>query len=62
MDFMDMFKLNRVTDYAIALLGALARCRGEIFAAAQLAVLTGLNQLTVAKVAKTLAAADLLDT
>ena len=57
-----MFKLNRMTDYAIVVLGALARRRGEILAAAQLAGLTGLNQPTVAKVAKALVAADLLDT
>ena len=57
-----MFKLNRMTDYAIMVLGALARRRGEIHAAAQLAALTGLNQPTVAKDAKTLVAADLLDT
>ena len=57
-----MFKLNRMTDYAIVVLGVLAHRQGEILAAAQLAELTGLNQPTVAKVAKTLVAADLLDT
>ena len=57
-----MFKLNRMTDYAIVVLGALARRRGETLAVAQLAGLTGINQPTVAKVAKTLVAADLLDT
>jgi len=57
-----MFKLNRMTDYAIVVLGVLAHRQGEILATAQLAELTGLNQPTVAKVAKTLVAADLLDT
>ena len=57
-----MFKLNRMTDYAIVVLGVLAHRQGEILAAAQLAELTGLNQPTVAKVAKTLVAAELLDT
>ena len=57
-----MFKLNRMTDYAIVVLGELAHRQGEILATAQLAELTGLNQPTVAKVAKTLMAADLLET
>ena len=57
-----MFKLNRMTDYAIVVLGVLAHRQGEILATAQLAELTGLNQPTVAKVAKTLMAADLLET
>ena len=57
-----MFKLNRMTDYAIVVLGVLAHRRGKILATAQLAELTGLNQPTVAKVAKTLVAAHLLDT
>jgi FeS assembly SUF system regulator len=57
-----MFKLNRMTDYAIVVLGVLAHRQGKILATAQLAELTGLNQPTVAKVAKTLMAADLLET
>ena len=57
-----MFKLNRMTDYAIVVLGTLAHRQGEILATAQLAELTGLNQPTVAKVAKTLVVAGLLDT
>ena len=57
-----MFKLNRMTDYAVVILGVLAHRQGEILATAQLAELTGLNQPTVAKVAKTLVAADLLET
>ena len=43
-----MFKLNRMTDYAIVVLGVLAHRQGEILATAQLAELTGLNQPTVA--------------
>ncbi len=57
-----MFKLNRMTDYAIVVLGVLAHRQGEILATAQLAELTGLKKPTVAKVAKTLVAAGLLDT
>ena len=57
-----MFKLNRMTDYAIVVLGVLANRQGELLATAQLAALTGLKQPTVAKVAKTLVAAGLLDT
>ena len=57
-----MFKLNRMTDYAILVLGVLAHRRGKILTTAQLAELTGLNQPTVAKVAKTLVGAHMLDT
>ena len=57
-----MFKLNRMTDYAILVLGVLAHRQGDILTTAQLAELTGLNQPTVAKVAKTLVAAAMLDT
>jgi FeS assembly SUF system regulator len=57
-----MFKLNRMTDYAIVVLGVLTQRKGQILAAAQLAELTGLNQPTVSKVLKILMAADLLET
>ncbi len=57
-----MFKLNRMTDYAILVLGVLAHRQGKILTTAQLAELTGLNQPTVAKVAKTLVVAKMLDT
>ena len=57
-----MIRLNRMTDYAIVVLGALAHKRGETVATAYLAELTGLKQPTVAKVAKALLAADLLVT
>lgn len=57
-----MFKQNRMTDCAISLLGVLSQRCGETLITAQLAELTGLSEVTVAKVAKTLVAADLLDT
>ena len=57
-----MLRLNRMTDYAIVVLGALAHRRGEVLATAQLAALTGLTQPTVAKVAKHLQAGNLLAT
>jgi FeS assembly SUF system regulator len=57
-----MIRLNRMTDYAIVVLGALTHKLGETIATAALAELTGLKQPTVAKVAKILLAADLLVT
>ena len=57
-----MLRLNRMTDYAIVVLGALAHRRGEVLATAQIAALTGLSQPTVAKVAKHLQGNDLLAT
>jgi FeS assembly SUF system regulator len=57
-----LLRLNRMTDYAIVVLGALAHRRGEVLATAQLAALTGLAQPTVAKVAKHLQAGNLLTT
>ena len=57
-----MMRLNRLTDYAIVVLGALAYRRGDVMPTAQLATLTGLNQPTVAKVAKLLQGAGLLET
>ena len=57
-----MLRLNRLTDYAIVVLGVLAYRRGDVMPTAQLATLTGLNQPTVAKVAKRLQGAGLLET
>ncbi|MDA9929857.1 SUF system Fe-S cluster assembly regulator [Alphaproteobacteria bacterium] len=57
-----MLKLNRMTDYAIVVLGVLAHRQGEVLATAQLAELSGLNQPTVAKVAKLLQSSGLLET
>jgi FeS assembly SUF system regulator len=51
-----------MTDYAIVVLGALAHRHGETVATAQLADLTGIAQPTVAKVAKTLLGAGLVET
>jgi len=57
-----MLRLNRMTDYAIVVLGALAHRHGDVVATAHLAELTGLAQPTVAKVSKILSAADLVET
>ena len=57
-----MLRLNRMTDYAIIVLGALAHRHGDVVATAHLAELTGLAQPTVAKVSKILSAADLVET
>ena len=57
-----MLRLNRMTDYGIVVLGALAHRRGEVIATASLAELTGINQPTVAKVAKLLLGAGLVET
>ena len=57
-----MLRLNRMTEYAIFVLGALAHRHGDVLASAHLAELTGLAQPTVAKVSKTLLAADLVET
>ena len=57
-----MLRLNRMTDYAILVLGALARRHGETLASAHLAQETKLAQPTVAKVLKMLLAAKLVET
>ena len=57
-----MLRLNRMTDYAILVLGALARRHGETLASGHLAAVTKLAQPTVAKVLKMLLAADLVET
>jgi FeS assembly SUF system regulator len=57
-----MLRLNRMTDYAILVLGALARRRGETLASGHLAQVTKLAQPTVAKVLKMLLAAELVET
>jgi FeS assembly SUF system regulator len=51
-----------MTDYGIVVLGALAHRQGEVVATASLAALTGLHQPTVAKVAKMLLGAGLVET
>ena len=57
-----MLRLNRMTDYAIIVLGALAHRHGDVVATAHLAEVTGLAQPTVAKVSKSLLAGDLVET
>ena len=57
-----MLRLNRMTHYAIVVLGALAHRHGDVVATAHLADLTGVAQPTVAKVSKILLAADLVET
>jgi len=57
-----MLRLNRMTDYGIVVLGALAHKQGKVVPTATLAEQTGLNQPTVAKVAKMLLGAGLLET
>jgi FeS assembly SUF system regulator len=57
-----MLRLNRMTNYAILVLGALAQRHRETLASGHLAELTGLAQPTVAKVSKMLLAADLVET
>ena len=57
-----MLRLNRMTDYAILVLGALAHRHGETLASGRLAEVTDLPQPTVAKVLKMLLAARLVET
>ena len=57
-----MLRLNRMTDYAILVLGALAQRHGETLASGHLAEVTALAQPTVAKVLKTLVGAELVET
>ena len=57
-----MLRLNRMTDYAILVLGALAHRHGETLASGLLAEVTDLAQPTVAKVLKMLLAAELVET
>ena len=57
-----MLRINRMTDYAILVLSALARRHGETLASGHLAEVTELAQPTVAKVLKMLLAAELVET
>ena len=57
-----MLRLNRMTEYAIIVLGALAQRHGETVPTGHLAASTGLTQPTVAKVSKVLLAANLVET
>ena len=58
----ELLRLNRLTDYAILVLGALAHRHSQVMPTVQLAELTGLKQPTVAKVAKRLQSSGLVGT
>ena len=55
-----MLRLNRMTDYAIIVLAALALRPDELVASASLAQQTQLNQTTIAKIAKELVRAHII--
>ena len=55
-----MLRLNRMTDYAMIMLAALASRPGELVASAALAQQTQLNQTTIAKIAKELVRANII--
>ena len=57
-----MLRLNRMTDYAILVLGVLHGRPGELLSSAQIAHHAQLTQATVAKIIKALSAADLVAT
>ena len=52
-----MLKLNRLTDYAVVVLGQLARNRGKVETATEIAMLTGIPLPTVSKILKILSSA-----
>ena len=47
-----MLKLNRLTDYAVVILGQLAKNSGKVETAAELAAATGIPLPTVSKIFK----------
>ncbi len=55
-----MFRLSKLTDYAVVLLGQMSRTPGRVASVAQLAEQTGVPAPTVAKVLKSLAATGLV--
>ena len=55
-----MLKLNRLTDYAVVILGQLAKNSGEVETAAELAVATGIPLPTVSKILKILSSAGII--
>jgi FeS assembly SUF system regulator len=57
-----MFRLNKMTDYAILVLGVLHSRRGQLLSTAQIAEVAQLSQPTVAKLIKMLVGAGLVDT
>jgi len=57
-----MLRLNRMTDYAILVMGVLHGRPGELLSSAQIAHHAQLTQATVAKIIKALSAAELVAT
>ena len=55
-----MLKLNRLTDYAVVILGQLAKNSGKVEAAAELAAATGIPLPTVSKILKILSSAGII--
>ena len=55
-----MLKLNRLTDYAVVILGQLAKNSGEVETAAELAAATGIPLPTVSKILKILSGAGII--
>ena len=52
-----MLKLNRLTDYAVVVLGQLARNSGKVETATEIAMSTGIPLPTVSKIIKILSSA-----
>jgi FeS assembly SUF system regulator len=55
-----MFRLSKMTDYGVVVLGQLAGQRGRLLSAPEVAEATGLANATVSQVLKTLATAGLV--
>ena len=55
-----MLKLNRLTDYAVVILGQLAKNSGEVETAAELAAASGIPLPTVSKILKILSGAGII--
>lgn len=55
-----MLRLNRLTDYAVVVLGQMSRHSGEVMTAPQIAEVTGIPLPTVAKILASLARKDLI--
>ena len=55
-----MLKLNRLTDYAVVVMGQMTRSPGELWTAPNIAQETGVPQPTVAKLLNALAHAELI--
>ena len=55
-----MFRLSKITDYGVVVLGQLVGQRGRLLSAPEIAEGTGLAGATVSQVLKTLAAAGVV--